>query len=237
MCVRSCAQGGTRRRKLRRTSASCRSALRPAGKRRRQLLGKQKARAACGKSGVSAACYWHVAAGDAQRGRLCTGNAAFPAGPASPGACSVYSWWKQGCWNPWQAATGLARTEIWPMLSSHSGQQRLLQCSWAVLGDASRQCSAWCSVCHLSDHAHGTAAIVAMVCSGHAKHLASVPACVPACQELADGLLRRMGLLEPTWEEFYGEDGEPKPFEDFFAKDEEEDIDIYLSDMVRGPLR
>lgn len=40
-------------------------------------------------------------------------------------------------------------------------------------------------------------------------------------------MARKLGIQEPTWEEFYGDDdGEPKPFEEFFVQDNEE-MDIF----------
>lgn len=41
----------------------------------------------------------------------------------------------------------------------------------------------------------------------------------------------RDGIFEPTWEEVHGEDPEPKPFDEFFSKDESDDLDL-LSDLV-----
>ncbi len=60
-----------------------------------------------------------------------------------------------------------------------------------------------------------------------ATPLLSSPAAVIGC------VLPRLGILEPTWEEFYGDDegSEAKPFEEFFVQDNE-DMDIF-SDMVR----
>jgi hypothetical protein len=47
---------------------------------------------------------------------------------------------------------------------------------------------------------------------------------------------RKLGILEPTWEEFYGDDegSEAKPFEEFFVQDNE-DMDIF-SDMQPAEL-
>eukprot|EP00195_Chlamydomonas_chlamydogama_P007077 CAMPEP_0202894786 /NCGR_PEP_ID=MMETSP1392-20130828/4108_1 /ASSEMBLY_ACC=CAM_ASM_000868 /TAXON_ID=225041 /ORGANISM="Chlamydomonas chlamydogama, Strain SAG 11-48b" /LENGTH=192 /DNA_ID=CAMNT_0049579577 /DNA_START=57 /DNA_END=635 /DNA_ORIENTATION=- len=35
---------------------------------------------------------------------------------------------------------------------------------------------------------------------------------------------RKLGLVEPTWEEAYGEDVDPKPFDEFFARDPDNEL-------------
>ena len=37
---------------------------------------------------------------------------------------------------------------------------------------------------------------------------------------------RKLRLVDPTWEELYGEDSEARPFDEFFARDDEE-LDIF----------
>lgn len=37
---------------------------------------------------------------------------------------------------------------------------------------------------------------------------------------------RKLGLVEPVWDELYGDDTEAKPFDEFFSRDDEE-LDIF----------
>lgn len=48
---------------------------------------------------------------------------------------------------------------------------------------------------------------------------------------------RRLGILEPTWEELYGQDTEAKAFDDFFVHDEdgEDFIDALVSSCAPAP--
>eukprot|EP00877_Chromochloris_zofingiensis_P001380 jgi/Chrzof1/11242/Cz05g29050.t1 len=38
---------------------------------------------------------------------------------------------------------------------------------------------------------------------------------------------RKLRLVEPTWEEFYGKDDEPKPFDHYFNMKDEDDLEIF----------
>lgn len=45
----------------------------------------------------------------------------------------------------------------------------------------------------------------------------------------------RLGIEEPTWEEFYGENvEEAKPFDEFFTKGNEDDEDLFLAPGYNG---
>ena len=57
----------------------------------------------------------------------------------------------------------------------------------------------------------------------------------------------RLKIVEPTWEEAYGEDIDPKPFADFFSRDPDEyyggvrsgvhwDLSVLHSSMMRWTL-
>lgn len=37
---------------------------------------------------------------------------------------------------------------------------------------------------------------------------------------------RKLGIIEPVWDELYGDDTEAKPFDEFFSRDDEE-LDIF----------
>lgn len=45
----------------------------------------------------------------------------------------------------------------------------------------------------------------------------------------------RLRLVEPTWEEFYGKDDEPKPFDHYFNMKDEDDLEIF-DNMVSHQL-